>query len=187
MSRSEVKKESLSELLQNLQQLEASMIEDTEVTKEAWDEHFKSSTQTLNDKVDAILNYMDTCKLKAAQYSARAEELSRESKRWEKRFASLQEYTLWCLNSFPEVDHKGSDRVITKKLNPPSMICPYKQPRTISNYVPTAMALNIDPMYLESQQIWTLKTDELKEDLKAGATFDFARLEQKESLSIKVK
>jgi hypothetical protein len=183
----EIKKTSLSELLHNLQQLEATMMTDESLSKEIWDEHFKTSTATINEKVDNILSYMDTCKLKAAQYSERAEELELEAKRWEKRYASLQEYTLWCLNAFPEGDMKGTDRKITKKLNPPSMICCYKTPKSFSNYVPDSMAILIDPLYLEQVTVWTLKTDELKEDLKQGLECNFAHLERKESLQIKVK
>lgn len=183
----EEKTKSLATMLSQLQHMEATMMEDETLSKEIWDEHFKASTTSLNEKVDSILNYMDTCKLKAAQYSERAEELTREAKRWEKRHESLKDYTLWCLNTFPEADFKGTDRVITKKLNPPSMVCLSKQTKSFSNYVPESFAINIDPMYLEQVTIWTLKTDDLKEDLKAGLNCTFAHLERKESLQIKVK
>jgi len=41
--------------------------------------------------------------------------------------------------------------------------------------------------YRECKVIWLLKSDLVKEDLKAGKNLNFARLDRKEALSIKPK
>ena len=135
MSETVEKKESWVQLLQDLQSLEERLV-DEGATPEEFKAAIDLALAKLDNKADGLLYFMDTCKMKAAYYSERAEELKREAKKWEKRLEQTENYTLYVLNNFPEADMSGTDRKITKKLNPPSMICPYKQPRTISNYVP---------------------------------------------------
>jgi hypothetical protein len=41
--------------------------------------------------------------------------------------------------------------------------------------------------YRECKMVWILKSDLVKDDLKAGKQLNFAKLDRKEALSIKVK
>jgi hypothetical protein len=67
------------------------------------------------------------------------------------------------------------------------MVCPYKASKSFSNYIPEAQAVLVPEQYLEQVTIWTLKTDDIKRDLKAGKELEFARLEVKERLVVKPK
>ena len=93
---------SLAELMSQLQALERQIDEAEEITIDQCESHF-SQIKDIDAKVDRLLAYMDLCKSNSALYSERSEELQKQSKFWERRLASLQNYALWLTNSYPEV------------------------------------------------------------------------------------
>jgi hypothetical protein len=178
----------LPEILKRNQEVEQELIANTdEVTPEQWDEHFKSFNASLDKKVDSILAYMDDCKFMASKYSERAEALNLAAKRLEKRCESLEKYVLYHLSKFPELDLRGSERTISKRLGPVSLVCKLRKKFSSANVIPGPLVFSVPEKYREFQPMWVLNTDLVKEDLKAGKDLDFAKLEQNEFLSIKVK
>lgn len=178
--------ESLNDLLAHLSLLEKNIDNAEEISIAQCEEHF-AHLKKVDEKVDRILGYMDMCKQNAAQYSERAEELENKAKSWEKRLSSLQDYCLYLVKQYPEVEWRGTDRQITKKLNPPSLVCSMRGSFSSSNVIPPEMVEMIPDVYLDKKEIYVLKANEVKDALKAGELLDFATLDRKESLQIKAK
>jgi hypothetical protein len=62
-----------------------------------------------------------------------------------------------------------------------------KKSFSTSNLIPDELIFSVPEKYRECKVIWILKSDLVKEDLKAGKSLNFARLDRKEALSIKPK
>jgi hypothetical protein len=178
--------DTLNNMLAACELLERQIDDSAEITPEQCDAHF-SAIKSIDAKVDRLLSYMETCKQRAATLETRSEELAAEASYWERQLANLEKYALWLTTRHPDIQFRGTDLGFYKTLNPPAMIFAYKASKSFSNFIPSHLIPKIPPKYLESQTIVTLKADLLKEDLKAGAVVDFARLEQKEKLNIKPK
>jgi hypothetical protein len=175
----------LAAMLHSLVAMESAMDNtDEEITIEQCDAHF-AQFKSVQEKTDRLIAYMDHCKLASARFAERAQELKEEAQRWEKRKERLDEYAMYCLTRYPDLS--GSDFAFERRKNPPSMVCPYKASKSFSNYIPEAQAVLVPEQYLEQVTIWTLKTDDIKRDLKAGKELEFARLEVKERLVVKPK
>lgn len=177
---------SLAELMSQLQALERQIDEAEEITIDQCESHF-SQIKDIDAKVDRLLAYMDLCKSNAALYSERSEQLSKQASFWERRLASLQNYALWLTNSYPEVEWRGTDRTFSKKLNPPSLNCQLKKSFSTANYIPDELVFSVPEKYRECKMVWILKSDLVKDELKAGKTLNFAKLERKEALQVKAK
>lgn len=177
---------SLAAMMSALQILEKQIDNSDEITPEQCDAHF-SSIKEIDLKVDRLLSFMDLCKQNAATYSERAESLRRASESWERKYESLCKYAMWLMERYPEVEWRGSDRTFTKKLNPPSLNCQMKKSFSTNNLIPDELIFSVPEKYRECKVIWLLKSDLVKEDLKAGKSLDFARLDRKEALAIKPK
>lgn len=178
--------ESLVSMLSQLKVMEAAIDNADEISIEMCDEHF-AQLKSVDEKVDRLLAFMDIAKQNAALYSERSEELKAKSKSWESKYESLQKYALFLTDKFPDVEWRGTDRTFAKKLNPPSLNCSAKKSFSTSNMIPDELIFSIPEKYRECKIIWVLKTDLLKDDLKDGKTFNFAKLDRKEALQIKAK
>jgi hypothetical protein len=130
---------------------------------------------------------MDICKRNAALYSERAEELKNASQSWEKKYESLQRYAMFLVDKFPDIEWRGTDRTFAKKLNPPSLNCQLKRSYSSSNVIPDELIFSVPEKYRECKILWILKSDMVKDDLKAGKELNFAKLDRKEALQVKVK
>lgn len=177
---------SLISMLSALKILEKEIDNSDEITLEQCEQHF-GAIKDIDQKVDRLLAFMDLCKQNSATYAARAEELMTRSESWDKKLASLEKYALFLVNRYPEVQWRGSDRVIAKKYNPPYLKCDYKKSFTSQNVIPEEFLLSIPEKYKECKVIWLLKNDVVKDDLKSGHSLDFAKLERRESLAINAK
>jgi hypothetical protein len=177
---------SLSALMSQLQILEREIDNAEEITLEQCDAHF-AQLKAVDEKVDRLLSFMDLAKHNAAIYSERAEQLKRASESWDKKYESLQRYALWLTERFPDVEWRGTERTFAKKLNPPSLNCQLKKSFSTSNYIPDELIFSVPEKYRECKMVWILKSDLVKDDLKAGKQLNFAKLDRKEALSIKVK
>lgn len=177
---------SLAALMSALQILEKQIDDSDEITPEQCDAHF-SSIKEIDLKVDRLLSFMDLCKQNAATYSERAESLKRASESWERKYKSLCQYALWLTERYPEVEWRGSDRTFKKKLNPPSLNCQLQKKYSTSNYIPDELVFSVPEKYRECKVVWLLKSDLVKDDLKAGKSLNFARLDRKEALAVSPK
>ena len=177
---------SLAAMMSALQILEKEIDNSEEITPEQCDAHF-SSIKEIDVKVDRLLAFMDLCKQNAATYAERAESLKHASESWERKFDALSKYAMWLTERYPEVEWRGTDRTFAKKLNPPSLNCQMKKSFSTSNLIPDELIFSVPEKYRECKVIWILKSDLVKEDLKAGKSLNFARLDRKEALSIKPK
>lgn len=177
---------SLLDLLSEERKLDKEIDSADEVTLEMCDAHF-AKIKEIDSKVDRLLEYMDSCKMKSASLAERAKSLDEESKRWKKRLESLEQYALFLTTAFPDVKWRGNDRGFEKKLNPPSLVCSSKSTKSFSNYIPEALVQNVPAEFVEEVKIFLLKTDELKDSLVSGNTYDFAFIDRKEKLNIKPK
>jgi hypothetical protein len=177
---------SLAAMMSALQILERQIDDSEEITPEQCEEHF-SSIKEVDTKVDRLLSFMDLCKQNAATYSERAESLQIASKSWERKYDALQRYAMWLTDRYPEVEWRGTDRTFSKKLNPPSLNCQLKKSYSSNNVIPDELIFSVPEKYREPKFLWILKTDLVKDDLKAGKNLNFARLDRKEALSIKPK
>lgn len=177
---------SLAAMMSALQILEKQIDDSEEITPEQCEAHF-GSIKEIDQKVDRLLAFMDLCKQNAATYSERAEALANKAKSWEKKYEGLQKYAMWLVDKFPEVEWRGSDRTFAKKLNPPSLNCQLKKSYSTSNLIPDELIFSIPEKYRECKVIWLLKSDLVKDDLKAGKDLNFARLERREALAVKAK
>lgn len=124
--------DSLAQLLAACELLERQIDESEVITPEQCEAHF-SSIAAIDAKVDRLLGYMDTCKMKAAVLAERAKDLKDEGERWERRLEQLEKYALWLTDRFPDVSWRGTDFAFEKKLNPPSMVCSYKSGKSFSS------------------------------------------------------
>lgn len=177
---------SLASMMSALQILEKEIDNSEEITPEQCEAHF-GSIKEIDQKVDRLLAFMDLCKQNAATYSERAESLKHASESWERKYNSLQKYAMWLTERYPDIEWRGSDRTFTKKLNPPSLNCQMKKSYSTSNMIPDELIFSVPEKYRECKVIWILKTDLVKDELKAGNYLNFAKLDQKESLAIKPK
>jgi hypothetical protein len=178
--------ESLVSMLSQLKVMESAIDSADEISIEMCDEHF-AQLKSVDEKVDRLLAFMDIAKQNAAMYSERSEELKGKSKSWESKYDSLQKYALFLTDKFPDVEWRGTDRTFAKKLNPPSLNCSAKKSFSTSNMIPDELIFSIPEKYRECKVIWMLKSDILKDDLKSGKNFNFAKLDRKEALQIKAK
>lgn len=177
---------SLAAMMSALQILEKQIDDSEEITPEQCDAHF-SSIKEIDVKVDRLLAFMDLCKQNAATYSERAESLKKASESWERKYDGLCKYALWLTERYPEVEWRGSDRTFAKKLNPPSLNCQLKKSYSTSNLIPDELVFSVPEKYRECKVIWLLKSDVVKDELKAGKSLNFARLDRKEALAVKPK
>ncbi len=179
-------KNSLASLMSTLQIMEREIDNAEEITLEQCEEHF-SQLKAVDEKVDRLLNFMDICKRNSAAYSERANELQRASESWDKKYESLQKYAMWLIERYPDIEWRGTDRTFAKKLNPPSLNCQLKKSFTTSNYIPDDLVFSVPEKYRDCKMVWILKADLVKDDLKAGKELNFAKLDRKEALQVKVK
>lgn len=178
--------QSLASMMSALQILEREIDESAEISHEQCEAHF-NQIQAVDEKVDRLLAYIDIAKMNAAMYAQRAEEISEVAKSWEKKQKSLEKYALFLAGHFPDIEWRGTDRTFSKKLNPPSLVVPFKKSVSISSAIPEECVPHVPEEYLELVHVFKLKTDKVKEALKAGATFDWASLERSEKLDVSVK
>jgi hypothetical protein len=177
---------SLASLMSTLKIMEKEIDNAEEITLEQCDAHF-SQLKAVDQKVDRLLDFMDICKRNAALYSERAEELKNASQSWEKKYESLQRYAMFLVDKFPDIEWRGTDRTFAKKLNPPSLNCQLKRSYSSSNVIPDELIFSVPEKYRECKILWILKSDMVKDDLKAGKELNFAKLDRKEALQVKVK
>jgi hypothetical protein len=109
------------------------------------------------------------------------------SQSWEKKYESLQRYAMFLVDKFPDIEWRGTDRTFAKKLNPPSLNCQLKRSYSSSNVIPDELIFSVPEKYRECKILWILKSDMVKDDLKAGKELNFAKLDRKEALQVKVK
>lgn len=177
---------SLASMMSTLKILEREIDESEEISLEQCETHF-NQIQSIDEKVDRLLAYIDIAKMNAAMYAEREEELKKASESWDKKRKSLEKYALFLASHYPDIEWRGTDRTFRKKLNQPSLNVPLKKSVSISSAIPEELVGNVPQKYLELVTVWKLKTDLLKEDLKAGEKFDWADLVQTEKLEISVK
>ena len=177
---------SLASMMSALQILEKEIDNSEEITPEQCEAHF-GSIKEIDVKVDRLLAFMDLCKQNAATYSERAESLQNASKSWERKYDALSKYALWLTERFPEIEWRGTDRTFAKKLNPPSLNCQMRKRFSSENVIPDELIFSVPEKYRECKMLWLLKSDFVKDDLKAGKNLNFAKLDRKEALSIKPK
>lgn len=177
---------SLANMMSALQVLEKEIDNADEITPEQCEAHF-GQIKEIDSKVDRLLAYMDICKSNAALYSERADSLKKAAESWDRKYESLSKYALWLTERYPEVEWRGTDRTFAKKLNPPSLNCQLKKSFSTANMIPDELIFSVPEKYRECKIVWILKTDLVKDELKAGKTLNFAKLERKEELGIKAK
>lgn len=177
---------SLAEMMSQLQLLEKQIDDSEEISVDQCESHF-SQIKDIDAKVDRLLGYMDLCKSNSALYSERSEQLAKQASFWDRRLESLQNYALWLTKSYPEVEWRGTDRTFFRKLNPVKLDCELRKSFSTSNYIPDNLVFSVPEKYRECKMVWVLKADLVKDDLKSGKTFNFARLKQDEKLGLKAK
>jgi len=158
--------------------------ESSEITQEMCDEYF-SQINKIDDKVNRLVTFMDNAKLQAARYSNKAEDFKNRATFWEKTLERLEDYCVWLLNTYPQLEFRGSDYQLLKKINPPSLKVPLKKSFSSSNIIPDELIFSVPEKYRECKIVWLLKTNDVKEDLKLGKKLNFATLEQKTKLVVK--
>lgn len=177
---------SLMDLLKNLSVLENEIDDSPEISPEMCHEHFKSLIE-IDVKVDRLLEYMDACKMRSVQNDSKAEEFKNAAKKWERRFESLKNYCLYIIKSTPHISYRGTNKQMGLKLNAPSLQCPMRVSFSSSNIIPADFVEVVPEKYREAKLVWVLRTDVVRDDLKAGIELPFASLERKESLQIKLR
>jgi len=177
---------SLFDLLKSLSILENEIDDSAEISADLCHAHFESIKE-IDVKVDSLLGYMDACKMRAAEFDSKAQEYKHQSQKWEKRLDSLRNYCLFIIKTSPHITYRGKEKQMQLKLNAPALVCPIRKPFSSSNCIPVEYLNVVPERYLEQKTIWVLKTDVVREDLKAGIELTFAHNERKESLQIKFK
>lgn len=175
--------ETLSSLLTGLELIERAIDSADEITLEMCEEHF-SAIKEVDQKVDRLLRFIDTCKMNAAQLEVRAKELSELAKKWERKQENLEAYALYLVKKFPDTKFRGTDRQMRVKLNPVKMVCEFTDKKSFSNVISEEFTGIIPAEFLEEKTVKVLRSKELKDSLKAGNTVTFAKLERDEVLEI---
>lgn len=178
--------DTLKNMLTALELLEAEIDDSAEITQEMCDAHFQKMSD-VQQKTDMLLAYIEFCKHNFEKFEERQKQFKIQSAKWKKRKESLENYGLYLLKRFPNLEFAGSDYQLTARNNPPSVVCLYKSDKSFSNYIPDAYTANIPPEYLEQVTVSLLKTDEVSKDLKAGMKLAFAEIMQKQRLVAKPK
>jgi hypothetical protein len=178
--------DTLSNLLAVLQATEAEIDASVEISTEMCERHFQQMASA-REKTDRLKYYIEHCKQTSEAFESKYKEFKAESAKWKRRKDSLENYALFCLRKFPEIQWLGSDYELTSRKNPHSLVCPYKSEKSFSNYVPEAYTNYIPEQYLETVEIKLLKTDTIKDDIKSGMKLSFADLEQKSRIVFKPK
>jgi len=180
-------KQSLPNLLSSLALLERQIDESDEITREQCEEHF-SQLKEVDKKVDRLLGFIDISKRNAALYSERAEMMTNESKRWEKRVKSLESFAFWLVEAYPDIEWRGTDRTFYTKISPqPKIVENISRKLTVSRHLGEEHLADVPAKYRDQKTIWILKTDVIKDDLKNGEELKFATLEREKKLLTKVK
>ena len=177
---------SLFDLLKNLSALENEIDDSEEISAELCHAHF-DSIKEIDVKVDSLLGYMDACKMRAAEFDAKAQEYKHQGQKWEKRLESLRNYCLFIIKTSPHITYRGKEKQMQMKLNAPALVCPIRKSFSSSNIIPVEFLGIVPQRYLEEKTVWVLKTDVVRDDLKNGIELIFAHNERKESLQIKFK
>ena len=177
---------SLFDLLKSLSALEDEIDGSAEISADLCHAHFESIKE-IDVKVDSLLGYMDVCKARSAEFDAKAQEYKHQAQKWEKRLESLKNYCLFIIKTTPHITYRGKEKQMSLKLNAPSLVCDLRKSFSSNNMIPVECLASVPERYLEQRTIFVLKTDVVREDLKAGAVLSFAHNERKESLQIKFK
>lgn len=172
---------SLMEMLSLLEHLERVQDGSDEITPQMIADHF-DQVKEVDKKVDSLYNFMSMCKANSAMYSERAEMYEKKSDKFDKLYLNLQNYVLFLLDRFPDIEFRGNDVVFKKRLNPFSLNCPITKSQSFSNIVPDEAILGVPGQYLRKKEVWILDTELVKKDLQSGAVLDFARLDRKSKL-----
>ena len=173
----------LKQLLDINQALEMEIDQSDQITPEMCEAHF-ASMKSIDDKVEAVIAYMDICKMRSANLEDRAKAFSDEAKSWERKLAGLENYCMWLLKAYPEVEGRGRDRTFVKQTNQPSMVCNLVGKKSVSNFLTEEMAREIPEHFREQISMWVLKSGDVKDYLKKGHEVNFARLERKEVIKV---
>lgn len=175
---------SLSKLLRLNQELESEIDSSEVITPEMCEAHF-ASMKSIDEKVEAVISYMDICKMNSARLESQAKMFSDKARWWETKMQSLENYCLWLLTTFPEVQGRGKLRTMRKKIsNQPSFICNFTQKKNISNVLEGEFVDEIPEHFRERVEIWILNAARVKNFLKAGGNVNFGKLERKTKLEI---
>lgn len=178
--------ESLKGLLEANEKLEADIDASDRITPEQCEAHFQSMA-SIDEKVEKVLTALDICKMNAAHMSTLVSDFKARAEHWENRVEDLEGYLLWLLERFPEVEGRGTTRTIKARINQPRFKCGLVKKFSKDNFVPVSNVPDIPLEYLERMEIFVLRADKAKDDLKAGKQIDFARLEQSKTLKITPK
>lgn len=183
---SEEKKQTLSQMLSVLKIMEHDIDTSDEITLEMCDEHF-AQIKSIDEKVDKLLGYMELAETQAESFKKRADQLSKRAKSWAKKYESLKDYAIYLANNFPEVQGRGNERTFYKRLNSPSLCVDIERKWSSDHVVADEFVNEVPEKYRMLKQFWVLDTAALKNDMKTGLEFHWAKLVRKENLKIEEK
>lgn len=178
---------SLKEMMSALHAMEQMQDDSPEITEDMIMEHFQQVTE-IDQKVDNVEKFMQMCRQNAALYSERAEALNAKAKHFEKALKNCENYVLWLLGRYPDVEFRGSEVQFKRKINPPSMKCSFAASKSFSGVIHPEAVSEIPEKYREPRVVWQLKSSDVKKALGHEENdVEFATLERSERLVVEYK
>lgn len=160
---------------------------DYPTSKEVWRDHFKY-TKAGDNRIDAIVDMLESVQLSLAQASSRAEYYKSLEDKWQASYGALQDYAFWLLNNEPEHEYAGTKSYLQARIaTKPNVRSSVRRSFTAHNVIPNELIFSVPEKYRTCKVLWLLDEGLIRDDLLAGKSLSFAELLYKPSLHIKPK
>lgn len=149
---------------------------------------FEAGRNSVAEKVDGWILYLDSLKGMQAALKERHERVRDALKKTEALQKRLREYVAFQLASHPSVPFKGTEGSLYLRKNPGALKISYDLPdKTVYGVVPHEIVGREPSMlpYLDSIEFVILNKEKLKADIEAGMVFPWAKIEQGAHVRIK--
>lgn len=136
------------------------------------------------DKADAIVNYINFWKLRAARYESGAQEYRQSAEILERRIDKLQKIAIRLLKESPMHSVESKKHILGLDRTMPEVKAAACRTYHTDWMIPDEFKFSIPESYREPKIIWELKVDDVKNALLSGKKLNFARLVDKQRLLI---
>jgi hypothetical protein len=141
--------------------------------------------EALPQKVDNWIQFLESLTAEVAVYKERRDKASSLMKSREAAISRMKEYLARMIEQNPNIVFTGDLGTLKVRVNPPALKHDYPTRRWSSEHIVTDDLISERPYlaeYVEEITVRVLKTADIKDALKRGATYRDARLEQTKSV-----
>ncbi len=179
-------KKSLGEMLADIEQMEKSFEDMGEISQETVREHFEAIT-ALDEKTDKMIGFIERMQLESAAAAEKAEAYKAKSKMLENAADRCREYAKFLLKTHPDLEYRGKKgRFALQRIAPKLVITTAQHRFSSDKVIPDDQLFAIPEEFRQVKVIWTYNTEKIKAVLQSGTETPIARLEENQSLRIKL-